>query len=104
MAAVKASTTAVSSAGTVNALTWAAADYRTAKALVKFKNGVNTQVSEVLLTLDTSDNVSITEFGSINTGLDLGTISAAFASGNVSIAVTKTYESTDVMVYATLIK
>ncbi len=104
VAAVQAATTTVSSAGTVNALTWSGSDYRTAKALVKFKNGVNTQVSEVLLTLDTSNNVAITEFGSITTGTDLGTISAAYASGSVSISVTTTYASTDVMVYATLIK
>ena len=104
VAAVRAATTTVASAATVNALTWAAADYRTAKALVKLKNGVNTQVSEVLLTLDTSNNVAITEFGSITTGTDLGTISAAYVSGDVSISVTTTYASTDVMVYATLIK
>jgi len=104
VAAVRAATTTVASAGTVNALTWSGSDYRTAKALVKFKNGVNTQVSEVLLTLDTSNNVAITEFGSITTGTDLGTVSAAYASGSVSISVTTTYASTDVMVYATLIK
>ena len=104
VAAVKASTSNVASASTVNALTWAAADYRTAKAIVKLKNGVNTQVSEVLLTLDTNNNVAITEFGTISTDLELGTVTAAYASGNVSIAVTTTYASTDVMVYATLIK
>jgi hypothetical protein len=104
VATVKAATTTVSSAGTVNALTWAAVDYRTAKALVKFKNGANTQVSEILLTLDTSNNVAITEFGSIGTNGDLGSISAAYVSGNVSISVTTVYASTDVMVYATLIK
>jgi hypothetical protein len=104
VAVVKAATTTVSSAGTVNALTWAAADYRTAKGLVKFKNGAHTQVSEILLTLDTSNNVAITEFGSIGTNGDLGSISAAYVSGNVSISVTTVYASTDVMVYATLIK
>ena len=104
VSAIRAATTTVASAGTVNVITWSGSDYRTAKALVKFKNGVNTQVSEVLLTLDTSNNVSITEFGSINTGADLGTISAAYASGNVSISVTTVYASTDVMVHATLIK
>lgn len=103
VATVKAATVSVSSAGTVNALTWSATDYRTAKALVKFKNGVNTQVSEVLLTLDTSNNVAITEFGSIGTNGDLGTVSATYNAGIVSISVTTTYASTDVMVYATLI-
>ncbi len=103
VATVKATTTSVASAGTVNAITWSGSDYRTAKAIVKFKNGVNTQVSEVLLTLDTNNNVAITEFGSIGTNGDLGTVSAAYASGNVSISVTTIYASTDVMVYATLI-
>ena len=104
VAAVRAATSTVASASTVNALTWAAADYRTAKALVKLKNGVNTQVSEILLTLDTSNNVAITEFGTITTGADLGTVTAAYVSGDVSVSVTTTYASTDVMVYATLIK
>ncbi len=103
VATVKAATTSVASAGTVNAITWSGSDYRTAKAIVKFKNGVNTQVSEVLLTLDTNNNVAITEFGSIGTNGDLGTVSAAYISGNVSISVTTIYASTDVMVYATLI-
>jgi hypothetical protein len=48
--------------------------------------------------------VAITEFGSIGTNGDLGSISAAYVSGNVSISVTTVYASTDVMVYATLIK
>ena len=104
VATVKASTTSVASAGTVNVLTWPAADFRSAKAIVKFKNGVNTQVSEILLTLDTNNNVAITEFGSIATDLDLGSVTAAYASNNVSISATTTYASTDVMVYATLIK
>ena len=103
VATVKATTTSIASAGTVNAITWSGSDYRTAKAIVKFKNGVNTQVSEVLLTLDTNNNVAITEFGSIGTNGDLGTVSAAYSAGNVSISVTTIYASTDVMVYATLI-
>ena len=104
VSSIKAAQVSVASAGTVNALTWAAADYRTAKAIVKFKNGVNTHVSEVLLTLDTNNNIAITEFGTVTTSGDLGSVSAAYASGNVSIATTTTYASTDVMVYATLIK
>jgi len=104
VAEIKATTTSVASAGTVNVMTWSKATHRTAKAVVKFKNGVNTQVSEVLLTLDTNDNVAITEFGSISTNGDLGTISAAVSGNQVSISATTVYASTDVLVYATLIK
>ena len=104
VAEIKATTTSVASAGTVNAITWSTSAHRTAKAIVKIKNGINTQVSEVLLTLDTNNNVAITEFGSVATDGDLATISAAVSGNQVSIAVTTIYASTDVLVYATLIK
>jgi hypothetical protein len=104
ISSIQAATVSVASASTVNAITWDASAYRTAKAIVKFKNGVNTHVSEVLLTLDTNNNIAVTEFGTVTTNGDLGAISAGYVSGNVSIAVTTTYASTDVMVYATLIK
>jgi hypothetical protein len=104
VAKLKATETSVASAGTVNAMTWSVNVARTAKAIVKIKNGINTQVSEVLLTLDSNNNVAITEFGSIATDETLATISAAVNSNQVSISVTTIFASTDIMVYATLIK
>jgi hypothetical protein len=79
-----------------------ASTYRTVKALVKAKNGVHTQVSEILLTLDTSNNVAITEYAMVGTNGSLGDVTAIYhASGNIFILFTPAYDNTDVMVYAT---
>lgn len=42
-------------------------EYRSAKFLVKVAYGTHTQISEVLLTLDTSDNIAVTEFAMVST-------------------------------------
>jgi hypothetical protein len=76
--------------------------YRTVKALVKAKNGNHTQVSEILLTLDTSNNVAITEYAMVGTNGSLGDVSAIHhASGNIFITFTPTYDNTDVTAYIT---
>jgi hypothetical protein len=101
---IKAASATVSAAGTANAITWAGADYKTAKVLVKFATATHTQVSEVLLTLDSSNNIAITEYAQVGTNGDLGTVTAAYAGGNVSISVTTLQASTVVSAVATLIK
>jgi hypothetical protein len=42
--------------------------YRSAKLLVKISAGSHTYVSEILLTLDSSDNIAVTEYAMVNTG------------------------------------
>lgn len=77
-------------------------EYRTVKALVKAKNGTHTQVSELLITLDTMNNVAITEYAIVTTNGSLGDASAIYhASGNIFITFTPTYDNTDVMGYVT---
>lgn len=66
-------------------------EYRSAKFLVKLAHGTHTQVSEVLVTLDTSDNVAITEYAIVGTNGSLGDISADISSGSVIITVTSIY-------------
>ena len=51
----------------VVAFAFAKADYRSAKFLVKVAYSTHTEVSEVLLTLDSSDNIAITEFAVVST-------------------------------------
>jgi hypothetical protein len=75
--------------------------FTSAKLLVKFKTATHTQVSEVLLTLDASGNVAITEFAEVGTNGSLGTITALNIAGTVAIRVTTAYNATDVMIYAT---
>jgi hypothetical protein len=71
-----AATVSVPTAGQAVALSWAKADYRSGKFLVKVASGTHTEVSEVLLTLDTSDNIAITEYAIVGTNGALATISA----------------------------
>lgn len=98
-----AATATIASAGSADAITWSASSYRTAKALVKFETATHSQVSEILLTLDASNNIAITEYAEVGTNGSLGTVSASYTSGTVAITVTTAQASTDVMVKATLI-
>ena len=79
--------------------------WRSAKFLVKIKNGTHTEVSEVLLTLDTSDNVYLTEYGMSSTsGASLGTITADTDATHVRLRVTPANNNSEVLVAGTLIK
>lgn len=71
------------------------ADYRTAKFLVKIDNGTDTEVTEVLLTLDSSDNIAITEYAIVGTNGTRGTITAdVFGTGLVRLLVDPVNDST----------
>lgn len=98
---VAATVSALGSAS-ATAYTWAAADYRTAKFLVKVAYGTHTEVSEVLLTLDTSDNIAITEYAIVGTNGSLATISATTDGTDVDLVVTPGNDST-ITVYGTLL-
>jgi hypothetical protein len=98
-----AATATIATAGTATALSWAKADYKTAKALVKFATATHSEVSEILLTLDSSDNVAITEYAEIGTNGAMGTVTATVVGGDVRINVTTLNNATVVIVKATLL-
>jgi hypothetical protein len=77
--------------------------YRTAEFLVKSANGVHTEVSKVLVTLDTADNISITEYGVVGTNGSLSTITAGVSGTSVQLLVTTANNGTDVTVAGTLL-
>jgi hypothetical protein len=79
------------------------ADYRSAKFLVKVAYSTHTEVSEVLLTLDSSDNIAITEFAVVSTNGSASTISANINGSNVQLLVTPTNNSSTVTVFGTLL-
>ena len=91
----------VATAGTATAWSFDSSVFTSAKLLVKFKTGTHTQVSEMLLTLDSSGNVATTEYAEVGTNGSLGSVTAVNTSGIVSVVVTTAYNTTDVMVYAT---
>ena len=81
--------------------------YRSAKFLVKLANGTHTQVSEVLLTLDTANNVAVTEYAIVGTNGNLGDVSAQFGpispvANGVLLTVTSAL-TCDVTVMGTLL-
>ena len=98
-----AASAAVATASTVNAYTWAKADYRSAKFLVKFETATHSEISEVLITLDGSDNVAITEYAIVGTNGNLGNVTADVSGSDVRLRVTTINNNTDVMVMGTLL-
>jgi hypothetical protein len=101
---VAATTGNIATAVATTAYSWLKADYRSAKFMVKIKNGTHTEVSEILVTLDTSDNVYVTEYGMSSTsGSSLGTITADVSSNDVRIRVTPANNNSEVIVAGTLL-
>jgi hypothetical protein len=99
---VAASSTSLGSV-VVTAYEWAKADYRSAKFLVKIDNGTHNEISEILVTLDSSDNVAITEYAIVGTNGSRGTITADVSGSNVRVRVNPVNDST-IKVSGTLLK
>jgi hypothetical protein len=94
----------IATASTNTAVSWAKASYRSAEFLVKIANGSHTEVSKVILTLDTSDNVAITEYAMVGTNGSLGSVSADVSGDDVRLRVTTVNNTSVVGVVGTLIK
>ena len=78
--------------------------YRSAEYLVKVAYGTHTEISKVLLTLDTSDNIAITEYGIVGTNGSASSISASVSGSNVQLQVTTVNNNSTVTVMGTLLK
>ena len=78
----------------VTAYSFAKADYRTAKFIVKIDNGTHNEVTEVLLTLDSSDNIALTEYAIVGTNGSRGTITADVSGTDVRLRVDPVNDST----------
>jgi hypothetical protein len=100
---VAATVSAPTAASAVTAYAFAKASYRSAKFLVKVAYSTHTEVSEVLLTLDTSDNIAITEYAVVGTNGSSSTISADIDGSNVRLRVTPVNASSTVTVMGTLL-
>lgn len=100
---IAATTGNITTAAATTAYSWAKADYRSGKFTVKVKNGSHTEISEILVTLDTSDNVAITEYGIVGTNGSLATVSADVSGSDVRIRVTPANDNSEVMVAGTLL-
>jgi len=90
-------------AGIQVAHSFAKATYRSAEYLVKVAYGAHTEISKVLLTLDTSDNIAITEYAIVGTNGSASTISASISGADVRLNVTTANNSSTVTVVGTLV-
>lgn len=70
------------------------ATYRTAKFIVKIDNGTHNEVTEVLLSLDSADNIAITEYAIVSTNGTRGTITADISGTDVRLRVDPVNDST----------
>jgi hypothetical protein len=98
-----AATLSAPTAGIQVAHSFAKADYRSAEYLVKVAYGTHTEISKVLLTLDTSDNIAITEYGIVGTNGSASSISAGISGSNVELQVTTSNNNSTVTVVGTLL-
>jgi hypothetical protein len=98
-----ASVKTVTTAGTTNAAIWSTLQYRSGEFLVKVASGSHTEISKVLLTLDTSDNIAITEYAVVGTNGSLSSISATIISNEVYLQVTTLNNNSTVTTMGTLL-
>jgi hypothetical protein len=99
-----AATQTVATAGQVTAYSFDSTVYRSAKFLIKVATSTHTEVSEVLLTLDSSGNVAMTEYAIVGTNGTLATTTATEAAGLAELLVTTVNNSSTVTVMGTLLK
>jgi hypothetical protein len=78
--------------------------YRSGKFLIKTAYGTHTELTEVLLTLDSGDNIAITEYATIGTNGSSMSVTADVSGSDVRIRVTTVNNDSDVTVYGTLLK
>jgi hypothetical protein len=100
-----AATTLRETAGQFNGYTFLSSEYRSAEFMVKTAQGAHTEISKILLTLDTSNNVAITEYGIVSTGEStLASITATVSGlGTVELKVTTVNNNSTVTVIGTLL-
>jgi hypothetical protein len=84
--------------------TWSATTYSSAKYIVQMKKGTDIEVIELLVTVDGSNNVYLTEYADVISNTQLGTTDAVYSGGNVLLQVTGTTKDTVVKVNKVLIE
>jgi hypothetical protein len=94
----------VATASQVTAHEFDSAVYRSAEYTVKVAYGSHTELSKVIITLDSADNIAITEYAVVGTNGSASTITADVNGGNVRLRVTTANNNSIVTVFGTIIK
>ena len=98
-----AATVSVPTAGAVTAYHWNHNSYKSGKFTVKVANGTHTELSEIIVTSDTSQNIYMTEYGVVGTNGSLSTITADHDNNHFRIRVTTLNNNSTVTIAGTLI-
>jgi hypothetical protein len=98
------SNTASAGTETTNIDAWSVATYSSAKYIVQMKKGADIEVIEVLVTVDGSNNVYLTEYANVISNASLGTTDAVYSGGNVVLQVTAAANDTSVKVHKVYIE
>lgn len=83
---------------------WSTSTYSSAKYIVQMKKAGDIEVIEVLVTVDGSNNVYLTEYADVISNTQLGTTDADYNGGNVRLLVTAAASDTSVKVHKTYIE
>jgi hypothetical protein len=94
--------TAGTSATTID--TFSATTYTAAKYVIQMKKGTDIEVIEMLVAVDGSNNVYLTEYANVQSNGELGTTNAVYDGGNVLLQVTAAAADTAVKVSKTYIE
>jgi hypothetical protein len=97
-----ATATAGTSATTID--TFSVATYSAAKYVIQMKKGTDIEVIEMLVAVDGSNNVYVTEYANVQSNGELGTTNAVYSSPNVLLQVTAAAADTSVKVSKTYIE
>jgi hypothetical protein len=97
-----ATATAGTSATTID--TWSATTYRSAKYIVQMIKDNNIEVLEVLVTVNGTNDVYLTEYADVQSNGELGTTNAVYDNGNVLLQVTAAAVGTAVKIHRTYIE
>jgi len=97
-----ATATAGTSATTID--TWSATDYTAAKYIVQLKKNNDIEVIEVLVAVNGTNDVYLTEYADVQSNGELGTTNAVYSGGNVLLQVTAAASGTAVKVHRTYIE
>jgi len=89
--------TAGTSATTID--TWSATTYSAAKYIVQMKKGNDIEVIEMLVAVNGTNDVYVTEYADVISNAELGTTNAVYSSGNVLLQVTGAAADTVVKVH-----
>jgi len=97
-----ATATASTSATTID--TWSATTYSAAKYIVQMKKGNDIEVIEMLVAVNGTNDVYVTEYADVISNAELGTTNAVYSAGNVLLQVTGAAADTVVKVHRTYIE